>query len=92
LFSTPSGAIIEKVQVIIDTQFNGTPTLTVGISGTTSKYMTTTQNVLTDVAGTGYESNPRLPSTAGEALIATYSAGGASAGAARILVHYSIPS
>lgn len=92
LFSTPASAIIHKVEVIIDTAFDGTPTLTIGIVGTTSKYMTATQNVLTAVAGTGYESNPRLPSTAGEALIATYSAGGATAGAARILVHYSVPS
>jgi len=91
LFTTPANAIIHKIEVIIDTQFNGTPTFTVGITGTTSKYMTATQNVLTDVAGTGYESNPKLPATAGESLIGTYSAGGASAGAARILVHYSVP-
>lgn len=92
LFTTPSGAVIHKVEVIIDTAFNGSPSLTIGISGATSKYMTSGQNVLTATAGTGYESNPRLPATAGEALIATYAAGGASAGAARILVHYSVPS
>jgi hypothetical protein len=92
LFSTPSGAIIHKVEVVIDTQFNGSPTLTIGIAGTTSKYMSSGQNLLTSVATTGYEANPKLPGTAGEALIATYSAGGASTGAARILVYYSIPS
>lgn len=91
LFTTPANAIIEKIQVIIDTAFDGTPTLTVGITGTTSKYMTATQNVLTNAAGTGYESNPRLPATAGESLIATYSAGGATVGAARILIHYFVP-
>lgn len=92
LFTTPSGAVINRVEVVIDTQFNGTPTLTIGIAGSTSKYMTSSQNVLTAVAGTGYQSNPMLPSTAGESLIATYAAGSASAGAARILVYYSIPS
>lgn len=91
LFTTPANAIIEKIQVIIDTAFDGTPTLTVGITGTTSKYMTATQNILTATAGTGYESNPRLPATAGESLIATYSAGGATVGAARILIHYFVP-
>lgn len=91
LFTTPANTVIDKIQVIIDTQFNGTPTLTVGVSGTTSKYMTATQNVLTAAAGTKYESNPALPATGGESLIATYSAGSASAGAARIIVHYSVP-
>lgn len=92
LFSTPANAIINKVQVVIDTAFNGTPTVTVGISGTTAKYMGSGQNNLNGTAGDIYESNPGLAATAGEALIATYSAGGASAGAARILVWYEVPS
>ena len=92
LFSTPTGAVISKIEIVIDTAFNGTPTLTIGITGTTSKYMSSAQNVLTRPAGDGFETNPKLPSTAGEALIATYSAGGATVGSARILVHYSVPS
>jgi len=91
LFTTPVNAIIHKIEVIIDTAFDGTPSFTVGITGQTSKYMTATQNVLTDTAGTGYESNPKLAATAGESLIGTYSAGGATVGAARVLVHYSVP-
>lgn len=91
LFTTPANAVIHKVQVIIDTPFSGgTPTLTIGISGTTSKYMTATQNVLTGTAKDVYESNPGEAASS-EALIGTYSAGGVSAGAARILVHYSVP-
>lgn len=90
LFTTPANAIIHKVQVIIDTPFNGTATVTVGISGTTSKYMGASQNVLQGTAEDIYESNPGK-TAASEALIATYAAGGASAGAARILVHYSVP-
>ena len=93
LFSTPANAIISKIQVIIDTPFTGgTPSLTIGITGQTAKYMGATQNVLTGVAADTYESNPSLPSTAGEALIGTYAANGASAGSARILVHYVVPS
>jgi hypothetical protein len=90
LFSTPTNAVIHKIQVIIDTAFNGTPTLTIGIVGTTSKYMSSGQNVLGGTAEDIYESNPGK-AAASEALIATYSAGGASSGAARILVYYSVP-
>jgi hypothetical protein len=91
LFTTPSNAIIHKVQVIIDTAFaGGTPTVTVGIAGTTSKYMSSGQNVLTGTAEDIYESNPGK-AAASESLIATYAAGGASSGAARILVYYSVP-
>lgn len=92
LFNTPANAVIHKIEIIIDTQFNGTPTVTIGVSGSTSKYMTAGQSVLTSIAGSSYEANPRLPATAGESLIATYSAGGSTAGSARILVYYSVPS
>ena len=92
LFSSPSGAVFLKAEVIIDVPFNGAPTLTIGITGTTAKYMASAQNVLTRPAGDGFETNPKLPSTAGEALIATYSAGAATIGSARILIHYSVPS
>jgi len=93
LFTTPANAIIEKIQVIIDTPFTGgTPSLTIGITGQTAKYMGATENTLTGVATDKYETNPGLPSTAGEALIGTYAANGASAGSARILVHYVVPS
>ena len=90
LFTTPSNAIVHRVQVVIDTPFNGTPTLTVGVAGTTSKYMSSGQNVLTGIAKDIYESNPGETASS-EALIATYAAGGASVGAGRILVYYSVP-
>lgn len=86
LFSTAAADILSKVQVVIDTPFNGAPSLSVGISGTTSKYMSTTDVDLTAAAGTVFEVHPGLPAAGVEALIATYTAGGASAGAARILV------
>ena len=92
LFSSPSGAVLLKAEVIVDVPFNGAPALSIGIAGLTSKYMASAQNVLTRPAGDGFETNPKLPSTAGEALIATYSAGAATIGSARILIHYSVPS
>lgn len=92
MFNLPANAVINWVKVIVDTAFNGTaPTLSIGITGTTSKYMAATE---LDLKTTGiYEVDPGLPADGStNALIATYSADSSSAGAARILVGYSIPS
>lgn len=92
MFTLPANAVVRKVAVVVDTSFNGTPSLSVGISGTTSKYMGSTQVDLTAAGGTVFEVDPGLAADASsEALIATYSASGASAGAARILVEYGVP-
>jgi hypothetical protein len=93
MFNLPAAAVIRAVKVIIDTAFNGAPTLSIGIAGTTSKYVSSTQVDLTQAAATVFEIDPGLPSAGGiEALIATYAAGGATAGAGRIEVEYAIPS
>lgn len=93
MFTLPANAIVKSVKVVIDTAFNGTPSLSIGVSGTTSKYMGSGQVDLTAAANTVFEVDPGLASVGTtEALIATYSAGSASAGAARILVDYVIPS
>lgn len=90
LFTTGAADIITKIQVVVDTAFDGTPTMSVGISGTTSKYSATSDVDLNTVGV--YEINPGLVAGGAEALIATYAAGGASAGAARILVSFATPS
>ena len=92
MFSTGAGDIIDEIEVVIDTAFDGTPSLSIGVSGTTSKYMATSEVDLTAVAASSFKVHPGLVAQGVEALIATYSAGGATAGAARILVHYSTPS
>lgn len=93
LFTLPVSAVVEAVRVIVDTAFNGSPSLSIGIVGTTSKYMSSTQVDLTAVATTIFEVYPGRASVGTtEALIATYSAGSASAGAARIEVDYVVPS
>ena len=93
MFTLPANAVVRKVKVIIDTAFNGAPSLSIGVSGTTSKYMPSTAVDLTYAAGTVFEYDPGLVADGTtNALIATYSAGGASAGAARIEVDYCIPS
>jgi hypothetical protein len=93
MFTLPANAVVHKVQVIIDTQFSGgTPTASVGYSGSTSAFMGANQLSLTDSAGVIYEANPSVAASGTTtALIITYAAGGASAGSARFLVYYSVP-
>lgn len=93
MFTLPANAVVRKVSVVIDTAFNGAPSLSVGITGQTSKYLGSTQVDLTAAAGTVFEVDPGVaPSGSPENLIATYAAGGATQGSARILVEYVIPS
>lgn len=90
LFTTGGSDVITKIQIIVDTAFDGTPSVSIGISGTTSKYMASSA---VDLTATGiYEVHPGLAAQGAEALIATYSAGSAAQGAARILVYYATPS
>lgn len=91
LFSTGAGDVIDEIEIVIDTAFNGAPTLSIGIAGTTSKYAASTEIDLTQPAGTVISLHPGLVAQGAEALIATYAAAGASAGAARLLVHYATP-
>lgn len=92
MFTKPDGGVILTCAIIVDTSFDGTPTVSIGVSGNTSKFMASTHSDLTASAGTSFEVSPNQPAGSGtEDLIATYAAGGASAGAARILVYYAIP-
>lgn len=96
MFTLPANASVQYVRVEVDTLFNGTPSMSVGISGNTSKYMASTQVSLAGAGETApviFEVQPGItPTGSTESLIITYSAGGASAGAARVLVGYVIPS
>ena len=91
MFTTSAADVIDRIEVIIDTAFDGTPTMSVGIAGTTSKYMGTTDVDLTAAAATVFEVHPGLDAAGAESLIVTYAAGGAAAGAARVIVHYGTP-
>lgn len=92
MFSKPANAVVMAVKVVIDTPFDGAPQLSVGIAGTTAKYLPTTAVDLTADAGTVFEWDPGLGPQAAESVIATYSAGGATEGSARVLTGYVIPS
>lgn len=91
MFSTGAGDIIEYLVVIVDTAFDGTPTASVGISGATSKYLSTTDIDLKAAAGTVFVVHPGLVAQGAEALIITYAAGASTVGAARVIVHYATP-
>ena len=93
LFTLPANAIVNEVRAIIDTAFTGTaPTVSIGIAGTTSKYMGATQNNLKGTAKDIYIANPgEIAVGTTEALIATYAADSADAGSARIIIDYSVP-
>lgn len=94
MFTKPANSYVSKVEVVIDTPFDGAaPTVSIGISGTTSKYVASNQVDLTASAGTVFDVTPGEAVTVGtEALIATYNADGSTAGAARILTYYAQPS
>ncbi len=91
LFTLPANAVVQEVRVNVDTAFNGSPSLSIGVAGTTSKYVASNQIDLT-MAAMSFAIYPALAANgSSENLIATYAAGGATAGAARIEVDYVIP-
>jgi hypothetical protein len=93
MFTLPANAVVQAVRVIIDTAFNGNPSMSVGISGNTSKYLASTQVDLKAVSTTIFEVYPGLaPVGTTEALQIAYTAGSATAGAARVEVDYAVPS
>jgi hypothetical protein len=91
LVATGAGDVVDLVEFVIDTSFNGAPVASVGVVGTTSKYVGTSDIDLTQPAGTVIRIHPGLAAQGAESLIATYTPGGATVGSARILIHFSNP-
>lgn len=93
MFSTGAADVLEYFEIVVDTAFDGstpTPSMSVGVDGTVSKYVASTQVDLTVVGS--YRVHPGVAAQGVEALIITFTAGGgASAGAARVIAHYSTP-
>lgn len=91
MFTTGAADVIEYFEIVVDTAFNGTsPSMSVGISGTVSKYVASTQ---VDLATVGkYVVHSNLVAQGAESLVITFTAaGGASAGAARVIAHFAQP-
>lgn len=89
IVSLPAGATIEMVRTEVETAFDGTPSLSVGITGNTSKYMGASD---TDMATLGtYEVAPMIEEAGAVTPIVTYAAGGATVGSARVTVEWVLP-
>jgi hypothetical protein len=93
MFTLPANAVVDRILVVVDTAFDGTnPTVSIGVSGTASKFMPATASDLTTLGIYEYDASDVATSGSTQAIIATYSAGGSSVGSARMIVAYSVPS
>jgi hypothetical protein len=91
MFTLPANAVILSTNIIVDTAFDGTANVSLGVAGDTAKYMGAGDNDLQEVAV--WQTNPgAIPVGTPEVLIATYADGGATVGSARIVISYSVAS
>jgi len=89
VFALVDNAYITKVQVVVNTQFNGTnPTVSVGYTGQTTKFMPKGQNNLKLTGTYTREQFSQQNSGAPQTLLLTYDADGSSAGAATVVVWF----
>jgi hypothetical protein len=91
IVTLPAEGIVDSVTVYVDTAYNGSPTLSVGIDGDVNKY---TDTVNVDLKTTGrYDAlSNDFPLTTTSMIKVFYNNGGSSTtGACRVLVRYSIP-
>lgn len=88
----PANAIVDKVSVIVDTVFTGTaPTMTVGLQGGTGFEYVSAGDANLKV-GDRYDVPNQIPPTGSSGNIEIlYTADGSGAGAARVVVTYTIP-
>lgn len=90
MFTLPANSVIDRVTVIVDTAFDGTPSMSVGVSGNASKYVASSDTLLT-VADRYDVPNQQAAVGTTEALEIAYTAGGATVGSGRVLVTYAVP-
>ena len=90
IVSLPAGATVQRVLVEVETPFDGAPSLSVGLTGVTSKYMGTTDMDLTAAAAT-YEVAPMIEEAGAVSPIVTYAPGGATVGSARVTLSWALP-
>lgn len=91
-FTLPAGNVVDHVDVVVDQAFDGGPSLSLGVAGEASKYLSATDIDLTQAAGTLFRAHPGRPPAGGdEALQIAFAAGGAAMGSARVIVHYALP-
>jgi hypothetical protein len=86
-FTLPAGALVLRSTFVVDTAFDGTPSMSVGITGNASKYFGSGDLLLGSV-GSYQVPFYELPDVSSEAIEITYSAGSATVGTGRLLVEY----
>lgn len=94
MFTLPANAIIKSVSVNVTTAFNGTnPAISLGIAGSTSKFLPSTDVDLTTVGQYGAIACQAVASSGStQAIIITLNSGtGGTAGAYELLVTYTVP-
>ena len=89
-FTLPTGGIIMSMEMVVDTAFDGTPTASVGIAADHSLFMGTGDMNLNISAGWNVDPNV-VPAGSAEPVIIYYSAGGATVGAARLIINFAVP-
>lgn len=92
LATIPIGFNVSETRVEIEAAFDTAATLSIGISGTTAKYMASTASYLKADAGSVFINTPGLASVGTtEAVIVTYTAASATVGKARVYITGSVP-
>lgn len=92
--SLPIGAIISQIAVIVDTAFDGTgAALSVGVSGTPSKFMIAGASDLTTIGRYATSSVEAVaPSGSAQTILLTFNGGtGSTAGSCRVITTYAVP-
>lgn len=90
-FTLPVNAVVDSVVVIVDSAFDGTPTLSVGYNGGSASYYVGSGDNLLTVADRYQVPIQSAADTNTQLIELYYSAGGASTGSGRVIVYYSVP-
>lgn len=90
MFTLPANSTIDHIDVVVDTAFDGTPSMSVGVNGgSASKYVPSSYVDLVWANKTVYSIHPgEQPNVSSEPLEIYYTSGDATVGAARVLVNY----
>jgi hypothetical protein len=90
-FTLPNNAYVTKVSVLVTTAFDGTtPTVSVGYTGQTTKFMTTGSNNLKTIGAYIREQYTQQNSGVARSVLLTYTQSASTVGAATVLVWFVI--
>lgn len=90
-FTLPANAVVDSTVIIVDSAFDGTPTLSVGYNGGSASYYAGSGDNLLTVADRYQIPCQEQASGTTQSVELYYSAGGATTGNGRVIIYYSIP-